>query len=248
MGTVGVDQALDALRAGRPVILPTDTVYGLCASPYGERPVRRAYALKGREPAQPSALLASDVDMLLECLPELRSRLGPVQRKLLPGPYTLVVPNPARRFRWLAGTNPDAIGKMLTYTGRTRVCMLSKCIHIGWTGFTKCPCARVSATSRWLNSSCTRGAGTGIHASNTTRTNIGSRPTTTIASVFRRANVAKRCSSRRSILLIPVPRVLRARAGGRSERLEVGHRRLKATGFAGSLQLRYRVTRSPTKV
>lgn len=110
VGTVGVEQALDALRADRPVILPTDTVYGLCASPYSERPVRRAYALKGREAAQPSALLATDVDMLLECLPELRSRLGPVLRNLLPGPFTLVVPNPARRFRWLAGTNPDAIG------------------------------------------------------------------------------------------------------------------------------------------
>ncbi len=110
VGTVGVEQALDALRTDRPVILPTDTVYGLCASPYSERPVGRAYALKGREAAQPSALLASDVDMLLECLPELRSRLGPVLRDLLPGPFTLVVPNPARRFRWLAGTNPDAIG------------------------------------------------------------------------------------------------------------------------------------------
>jgi L-threonylcarbamoyladenylate synthase len=110
LGTVGVEQALDALRSGRPVILPTDTVYGLCANPYGEESVRRAYALKGREPFQPSALLASDVDMLLECLPELRSRLGPAFRELLPGPFTLVVPNPARRFRWLAGTNPDAIG------------------------------------------------------------------------------------------------------------------------------------------
>lgn len=110
VGTVGVDQALDALRSGRPVILPTDTVYGLCANPYSERPVQRAYALKGREPVQPSALVASDVDMLLECLPELRSRLGPVLRELLPGPFTFVVPNPARRFRWLAGTNPDAIG------------------------------------------------------------------------------------------------------------------------------------------
>jgi L-threonylcarbamoyladenylate synthase len=110
VGAVGVDQALSALRSGRPVILPTDTVYGLCANPYDERSVRRAYELKGREPAQPSALLASDVDMLLECLPELRSRLGPVLRQLLPGPFTLVVPNPARRFRWLAGTNPNAIG------------------------------------------------------------------------------------------------------------------------------------------
>ena len=109
-GTVGVDQALDGLRSGRPVILPTDTVYGLCANPYGERWVRQAYALKGREPIQPSALLASDVDMLLECLPELGSHVGAVLRELLPGPFTFVVPNPARRFRWLAGTNPDAIG------------------------------------------------------------------------------------------------------------------------------------------
>jgi L-threonylcarbamoyladenylate synthase len=31
-------------------------------------------------------------------------------KALLPGPYTLVVPNPARRYRWLAGTTPDAIG------------------------------------------------------------------------------------------------------------------------------------------
>src|SRR5262249_7487570 len=29
---------------------------------------------------------------------------------LLPGPYTLVLRNPARRYPWLNGDNPDAIG------------------------------------------------------------------------------------------------------------------------------------------
>jgi L-threonylcarbamoyladenylate synthase len=29
---------------------------------------------------------------------------------LLPGPYTLVLPNPGRRFPWLTGATPDAIG------------------------------------------------------------------------------------------------------------------------------------------
>jgi len=105
-----VERAVAALRAGRPVILPADTVYGLCANPYTEGPVRRVYELKGREPLQPTALVASDVDMLLECVPELRSRVGPVLRRSLPGPFTLVVPNPARRYRWLTGTTPDAIG------------------------------------------------------------------------------------------------------------------------------------------
>ena len=31
-------------------------------------------------------------------------------RALLPGPFTLVVPNPAVRFPWLAGERPDTIG------------------------------------------------------------------------------------------------------------------------------------------
>jgi L-threonylcarbamoyladenylate synthase len=105
-----VDRAVAALRAGKPVILPTDTVYGLCASPYSSQPVERAYALKGRDVAQPTALIVSDVDMLFECIPELRGRVGPLLRELLPGPLTLVVANPACRYRWLAGSTPDAIG------------------------------------------------------------------------------------------------------------------------------------------
>jgi L-threonylcarbamoyladenylate synthase len=107
---VSVDAAAAALAAGEPVILPTDTVYGLCASPYTEAPVRRAYALKGRDPSQPSALLARDVDFLFECVPELRGRAGMLVRELLPGALTLILPNPARRYRWLTGERPDTIG------------------------------------------------------------------------------------------------------------------------------------------
>jgi L-threonylcarbamoyladenylate synthase len=105
-----VEGAVAAIRAGQPVVLPTDTVYGLCSSPYSEAPVLRAYRLKGRPEGQPSALLCSDVDVLLECLPELRGRAGTIARALLPGPYTLVLPNPGRRYRWLTGSNPDSIG------------------------------------------------------------------------------------------------------------------------------------------
>jgi L-threonylcarbamoyladenylate synthase len=110
VGNGDVDAAVAAIRSGRPVILPTDTVYGLCANPYKPEPVERAYRLKGRDVSQPSALLAADVDMLLECVPELRSRLGPMLRSLLPGPLTLVVPNQARRYRWLTGSSPETIG------------------------------------------------------------------------------------------------------------------------------------------
>jgi tRNA threonylcarbamoyl adenosine modification protein (Sua5/YciO/YrdC/YwlC family) len=105
-----VDETVEAIRAGKPVILPTDTVYGLCSTPYSYDAAIRLYELKGREGTHPTALLAHDVDMLLECVPELRGRAAMLARALLPGSFTLVLPNPARRFRWLAGTTPDKIG------------------------------------------------------------------------------------------------------------------------------------------
>jgi L-threonylcarbamoyladenylate synthase len=105
-----IDAAVAALRAGEPVLVPTDTVYGLCADAYREAPVRRLARLKGRPEGMPIALLAADFDTILDAVPELRGRTAVVARALLPGPYTLVLPNPGRRFRWLTGSRPDTIG------------------------------------------------------------------------------------------------------------------------------------------
>jgi L-threonylcarbamoyladenylate synthase len=105
-----IDAAVAAVRAGKPVILPTDTVYGLACSPYRETYVRGLARLKGRDEMQPIALAACDLDLLFECVPELRGRAGTIARALLPGPYTLVLTNPAQRFRWLTGARPETIG------------------------------------------------------------------------------------------------------------------------------------------
>ena len=104
-----VERAIDAIRRGASVLLPTDTVYGLCAAPT-EEGIDHAYAVKGRTEAQPTALLAPDVDRLLELVPELHGESAHVMRTLLPGPYTLVLPNPARRYPRLTGARPDTIG------------------------------------------------------------------------------------------------------------------------------------------
>jgi L-threonylcarbamoyladenylate synthase len=116
-----VAEAVAALRAGEPVVLPFDTVYGLAALPQTEEPTRRLYALKGRSPAQPTALVAASVDDVLEALPELRGEVEALLRELLPGAYTLVVANPARRFPWLTGDKPDTIGvRVPDLSGATR--------------------------------------------------------------------------------------------------------------------------------
>jgi L-threonylcarbamoyladenylate synthase len=102
--------AVDAVRTGKLVLFPADTVYGLATTPYSPEPVERLARLKGRDIFQPTALMAESVDMLFECVPELRGRSGEIVRALLPGPYTLVLPNPGRRYRWMAGPRPDTIG------------------------------------------------------------------------------------------------------------------------------------------
>jgi L-threonylcarbamoyladenylate synthase len=81
-----IEDAVAALRAGRPVILPTDTVYGLCVLPGHEDVL---YELKSRDRSKPVALLAADVDALLAAAPGLDRS---VLERYLPGPYTLVVP------------------------------------------------------------------------------------------------------------------------------------------------------------
>ena len=105
-----VEAAIAAIHAGKLAVIPTDTVYGLACGPYREEPLRALSELKGRAPGQPIALVAASVDWLLECIPELRGRAGVLARALLPGPYTLVLPNPARRYPWLTGARPETIG------------------------------------------------------------------------------------------------------------------------------------------
>ena len=79
-----MNDAVAALRAGQAVILPTDTVYGLCVLPGHEDVL---YELKGRDRSKPVALVAADVDGLLAAVPGLDRA---VLERYLPGAYTLV--------------------------------------------------------------------------------------------------------------------------------------------------------------
>ena len=105
-----VEAAIEALRVGRLAVIPTDTVYGLAADGASEDAARALYAAKGRGAAQPTALLFASVELVLERLPEISARTAAVVRAVLPGPLTLVLPNPGRRFGWLNEARPEAIG------------------------------------------------------------------------------------------------------------------------------------------
>jgi L-threonylcarbamoyladenylate synthase len=105
-----VAAAIEALRRGEVAVIPTDTVYGLAASVADERGTRALYAAKRRDARRPTAILFASLDELLVRVPELPAEAVAAGRALLPGPVTLVLPNPERRYPWLNEQRPDTLG------------------------------------------------------------------------------------------------------------------------------------------
>lgn len=79
--------ALEELRAGRPAVIPTDTVYGLAAACSAAPAL---FALKGRPPAKALPVLGASVPDLerVATFSEAALRLA---KRLWPGPLTLVL-------------------------------------------------------------------------------------------------------------------------------------------------------------
>lgn len=98
------------MTVGGVAVFPADTVYGLACEPDDKEAVRRLYALKGRAPDKPAAVMFFDRDLALAALPELGPRSRAAAAALLPGPVTLLLPNPAGRFPLACGPDPGTLG------------------------------------------------------------------------------------------------------------------------------------------
>ncbi|WP_372789178.1 L-threonylcarbamoyladenylate synthase [Paraconexibacter sp.] len=98
------------MSVGGVAVFPADTVYGLACDPQDKEAFRRMYALKGRVPDKPSAVLFFQTELALSALPELGERTAAAVRALVPGAVTLVLPNPARRFPLACGPTPEVLG------------------------------------------------------------------------------------------------------------------------------------------
>lgn len=98
------------MRVGGVAVFPADTVYGLACDPDIPEAVRRLYALKGRPPDKPAAVMFFDPELALAALAELGPRTRGLLARLLPGGVTLLLPNPARRFPLACGPSPGVLG------------------------------------------------------------------------------------------------------------------------------------------
>jgi len=105
-----LQRAIDALRAGEVVVVPTDTVYGVAVDPSRPGATDRLFAIKERPVDVALPILAADADQAFS----LAAAVSPVARRLAhafwPGGLTLVLPRRAGLGFDLGGADDTTIG------------------------------------------------------------------------------------------------------------------------------------------
>ena len=91
-------------------IFPADGLYGLACDPLDADTIHRINALKGRDPGKPSAVMYFSLGPMRELLSGLSPLTRAAAAELLPGPVTLVIDNPERRYPLACGEDPERLG------------------------------------------------------------------------------------------------------------------------------------------
>ena len=87
----GVAQAVDALRRGELIGLPTETVYGLAADATNETAVRRIFSVKGRPETHPLIAHVAEPLELASLAAEVTQLTRALTATFWPGPLTVIV-------------------------------------------------------------------------------------------------------------------------------------------------------------
>jgi L-threonylcarbamoyladenylate synthase len=110
----GADAARLALERcveeGGVAIFPADTLYGLACDPLNAAAVKRIDEIKGRDEGKSSAVMYFSPLAMRELISGLGSRTRDAIGALLPGPATLVVANPQRRYPLACREDPERLG------------------------------------------------------------------------------------------------------------------------------------------
>jgi L-threonylcarbamoyladenylate synthase len=113
----GAEAARAALErcvgAGGVALFPADGLYGLACDPIDAAAVDRIHEIKDRDEGKPSAVMYFDQLAMREVLGQLGPRARAAVAALLPGPVTLVLPNPERRYPLACRGTPEQLGVRL---------------------------------------------------------------------------------------------------------------------------------------
>lgn len=101
------------VHSGGVALFPADGLYGLACDPLRAEAIARVHALKGRDDGKPSAVMYLSPLVMRELVGDLGDRSREAVATLLPGPFTLVLANPERRYPLACREDPERLGVRL---------------------------------------------------------------------------------------------------------------------------------------
>ncbi|MGN6253370.1 MAG: L-threonylcarbamoyladenylate synthase [Solirubrobacterales bacterium] len=98
------------VSGGGVAVFPADGLYGLACDPLDSEAIARIHRLKGRDDGKPSAVMYFSPLAMRELVAELGPRTAGVVSVLMPGPVTLIVRNPKRRYPLACREDRERLG------------------------------------------------------------------------------------------------------------------------------------------
>lgn len=102
-------EAIDAVRAGDLIVIPTDTVYGIGGRPDSSATTDRIFEVKGRPRSLELPILTASTAAARQ-VAAFDERAEGLATAFWPGALTLVLPRAAEAADWELGGNPDTVG------------------------------------------------------------------------------------------------------------------------------------------
>jgi len=79
------------LKEGVPVVMLTDTIYGICASAFNKKAVEKVYKLRKRNPKKPCIILISKIEDLKLFGIKLNKKQKEILKKIWPGKVSVIL-------------------------------------------------------------------------------------------------------------------------------------------------------------
>lgn len=98
------------VSGGGVAVFPSDGLYGLACDPLEAGAIAKIHRLKGRDDGKPSAVMYFSPLAIRELVSGLGPRTKAAVSALMPGPVTLVVANPQRRYPLACRQDPERLG------------------------------------------------------------------------------------------------------------------------------------------
>ncbi len=113
-GDAAARSALErCIAAGGVAVFPADGLYGLACDPLDAAAIERIHRVKGRDEGKSSAVMYFSPLAMRELVETLEPRTRAAVGALLPGPVTLVLANPGRRYPHACREDPERLGVRL---------------------------------------------------------------------------------------------------------------------------------------